>query len=185
MKTYEFTGSAKIRGKDFDVTIKTSIEPSNCLYLCIDNHPDLSKTTIFIKPFIPKMLDIYGKNIDEGFKYKFSGNNVGHLSYGAGNADGVWDSWTINSILMEFSYYQDRVHLIFSGNTERGDSTWKGTVHEETKGKLEPFDFDINFFIPIDEFSAYLEQEPQKIDQEKAQKRLIDHIKNSAPSYHQ
>jgi hypothetical protein len=184
MKTYEFTGTLKVREKSFHVNLKTSIEPQNYLYIGIDRQPGLSQLTIFIKPFTPQMLEKYGYKLEDGVDYQFSGNHIGFISCGGGGPEGVWDNWHINKVCMEFRYFRDGVSLTFRGDTERGCSTWLGSLDQETIGKHEPLNFSINFLVPVEKLVEFLNPEETKISQSEKNIKFVEQLKKSElPNY--
>lgn len=179
MKTNEFMGTIEIRGESFNVTFKTSIEPQNYLYLGIDSQPSLGKLSIFIKPFTPQMLEKYGYKLQSKVNYQLSGNHIGFISSGGGGPEGIRDNWDINKLSMEFQYFRNGVHLTFLGDTERGSSTWLGSLDKETIGKHESLNFLINFFVPIKKLADLLNTEKTKINQNETNIKFIEQLKES------
>jgi hypothetical protein len=180
MKTYEFTGTINIREKSFHVSLKASIEPQNYLYICVEEQPELLQLSIFIKPFTPQMLKYSNKLVD----YQFSGNHLGFINSGRGGKEGVWDSWEMNKVCMEFRCFRNGVYLTFHGYTERGCSTWLGSLDEETIGKHEPLNFSINFFVPVEKLVEFLTPEKTRISQSANNIRFAELLKESElPNY--
>ena len=179
MKTHNFTGTIIIKNKSFHVGLKTSIEPHNCLYIGIDSQPGLSQLTIFIKPFTPQMLEKYGYKLKDGVDYQFTGNNIGFISSGGGGPEGVWDNWDINKVCMEFRYFRDGVYLIFRADTERGCSTWLGSLDPKTIDKHHPLKLSINFFVPTERLVEFLNTEETKISQSEKNIKFVEQLNMS------
>ena len=187
MKTYKFTGTINIREKSFHVSLNASIEPQNYLYIGIDEQfglSQLSQLSIFIKPFTPQMFEKNGYKSEDGINYQFSGNNIGFISSGGGGKEGVWNNWHMNKIFMELRYFKNGVCLAFCGETERGCSTWLGSLDKDTIGKHEPLNFSINFFVPIEILAEFLTPEETKISQSEKNIRFAELLKESEfPNY--
>ncbi len=178
MKKQEFTGSVEIDGKVVGNRVSVSLEPENSLYLNVTEQ----RIRMFVYPFTPQMLEKYGYVVDEGIKCTFSGDHIGFWVYGPTGhpGDGEFENRTITKISMEFLYFCDGVSLCFHGETKRGSSTYKGITEESTIETLNPWNFEVKFFVPIGELYQFLEVEKPLTSQNDRNKKFRNQLKDSA-----
>lgn len=162
MKSEIYSGDLIFDGKNTPTDFSVHMHRGGYLYAKSEPKLGIEPVAMFIYPFSRSMLMRYPIRVNIDISYQISGDDVGHVRKGRDNADGCWKIWSLMCVSICLRWSKEGLRLGFEVKSDRGSWTSVGAIDPDTIGKLEPFNYGFNFFVPRGKLKNFLRGEQEE-----------------------